>query len=111
MVKVPTPAPLHERPIGTEEALAKAILELMNPKIIDYFSELNDEEILMLSALRSWGRITGIKEIDSFVADFLKLRVSKHRQGRREIPLSIGFASGGAPSPRGLRSLLSSLRI
>jgi len=106
------PAPMRERPIGQEEALAKTLLELMNPKVMEFFSEVDDEEILMISALKTWSKATGFKVLDEFCDNFLKLRVSKHRAGRREIALTIGLAGGGvAPRAKGLRDLLSTLRI
>lgn len=110
---VKTPSPVRERPVGSEEALAKTLLEFLNPKAIEYYTELDDEEILMISALKTWAKETKLKILDEFATHFLKLRVSKHRQGRREIPLAIGLAGSGIPSGggRSLRSLLSSLRI
>jgi len=107
------PSPIRERPLGSEEALAKTLLEFMNPKNIEFFSELDDEEILMISALKTWAKETKLKILNEFVTHFLKLRVSKHRQSRREIPLAIGLAGSGIPAGggRSIRSLLSSLRI
>lgn len=106
------PSPVSERPIGQEEALAKSLLELTKPKIIEFFSELDDEEILMLSALKSWAKITNVQILDDFCNSFLKLRVSRFRQGRREIALAVGLASGGMPTkPKSLRDFLSSLRV
>jgi len=107
------PLPTKERPLGQEEAIATTLLEFLNPKEISYYTELDDEEIMMISALKTWAKETRLKILDDFSNHFLKLRVSKNRQGRREIPLAIGFA-GGAPATttaRGLRSLLGSLRI
>ena len=84
----------------------------MNPKVMEFFSELDDEEILMISALKTWAKVTGIKVLNEFCNNFLKLRVSKHRAGRREIALTIGLAGSGIPPrAKGLRDLLSSLRV
>lgn len=107
------PAPIRERPLGSEEALAKTLLEFLNPRAIEYYTELNDEEIMMISALKTWAKETKLKILDDFATHFLRLRVSKHRQGRREIPLAIGLAGSGVPTSgaRSLRSLLSSLKL
>ena len=107
------PLPVKDRPIGSEEALARTLLELTDPKKFEFFSELDDEEILVLSALKTWGDKTGFKVINDFCDYFLKHRVSRYRQGRREIALAVGLASGGIPArtPKSLRTILSGLRI
>jgi len=109
------PSPVADRPLGTEESLAKSLQELTAPKDenIDFLTELDDEEILNLTALRLWGEETGFDIFKNFCIIFERLKVSKFRQGRKEISLGIGLASGGGGGGvgRGLRSLISSLRL
>lgn len=108
------PSPTAERPIGQEESLAKSLQDLTNPKdeTIDFHSEFDDEEILSLAFLKTWGKQTGFEIIERFCTNFERLRVSRFRQGRREIALTIGLGSGGAVAgrPKTIRDLLSGLR-
>lgn len=108
------PAPVSDRPIGQEESIAKSLQELTSPKQenVDFLTELDDEEILNLSALKVWGEETGFEIFKNFCAHFERLKVSRGRQGRREISMTIGIAGGGViPSRKGLRDLISSLKI
>jgi hypothetical protein len=110
------PSPVSERPIGFEESLAKNLIEITTPKdeTIDFHSEFDDEEILSLSALKSWAKATGFDIINDFCTFFERLRVSRFRQGRREVALTVGLAGGGggiARAPKSFRDLMASLRV
>jgi hypothetical protein len=114
MAETSAPSPVAERPIGQEESLARSLQELTTPKddTVDFHSEFDDEEILYLSALKTWASETGFKVIDDFCTKFERLRVSRFRQGRREIALTVGLAGGGAvKTPKSLRDMFGSLRV
>jgi len=105
-------SPLKDRPLGQEEALAKSLLELTQPEKIELFSDLNDEEIIALSALLTWGKELKIKVLKTFVQQFLRLRVSRYRLGRREIALTVGMAGGSVGvKPKSVKDLFAGLKI
>jgi hypothetical protein len=105
------PSPISQRPIGHEESIAKSLQQLTTPEKenLDFLTEADDEEILNLTALKLWASETGFSILDQFCDNFERLRVSRYRQGRREITLSVGLASGGsvAGRPKSVRDLLS----
>jgi hypothetical protein len=116
MVEQKQPSPVSERPIGFEESLARNLIEITTPKdeTIDFHSEFDDEEILSLAALKTWAKATGFEIINDFCTFFERLRVSRFRQGRREVALTVGLAGGGggiARAPKSFRDLLTSLRV
>jgi hypothetical protein len=74
-----------EKVYGTEEALAKGILELLKSGKTKILSDLDDEEILNLSALFTLSETVKCKTIENFCDNFLQLRVSRFRLGRREV--------------------------
>jgi hypothetical protein len=100
--------------LGAEEALANSLSGLTSPKeeAIDFLTELDDEEILNATALKTWADATGFEILSDFVTFFERLRVSRYRQGRREVTLAISLAGGaGARTPKSVRDILGSLRI
>lgn len=108
------PSPMAERPMGQEESLARSLQELTSPtdETIDFHSEFDDEEILYLSALKTWAKVTGFDVIADFCTAFERLRVSRFRQGRREVAFTVGLAGGGGMrAPKSLRDMVGSLRV
>lgn len=108
------PSPVSERPIGQEESIARSLQELTTPigENIDFLTDLDDEDILYISALKIWGETTGFKIFNDFCDNFERLRVSRSRLGRREIGATIGLSSGGIVTrQKSLRDLLGSLRL
>jgi hypothetical protein len=96
---------------GTEEAVAKGLMDLLGEKKPKILSDLDDEEILNLSLLYSLGDKTKIDSVIAFCDNFLKLRVSRFRLGRREIV----FVAGAGNEPdrkrfRTIKDLFSGLR-
>jgi len=62
------------------------ILEiLLNTKDINLKTELNDKEILEISRLEILSQKTNNNVLNEFLTTFKELRVSKDRQGRKEI--------------------------
>jgi len=88
---------------GTEEALAKGILDLLKSEKTKILSDLDDEEILNLSLLYSWAEITKCDAIKKFCDNFLQLRVSRFRLGRREIVSVASYT--GEPDRKKVRSI------
>lgn len=108
------PSPVSERPIGQEESIAKSLQELTTPQKenIDFLTELDDEEILNISALKLWGETTGFLVFNDFCQHIERLKVSKNRWGRKEIGATISLSGGGIiQRQKSLRDMLSSLRI
>jgi len=109
---MPSPKPT-DKIYGTEEAIAQGLLRLWESKNFKIHSDLDDEEILNLSLLYSLGDTTGVKNINKFCDNFLQLRVSRFRLGRREI-VTIGSASGAdsgdRKKARSIKDLFSGLR-
>lgn len=78
------PVKPSEKVLGFEEQIAKC-LEVVSPKDIKERSDLDDEEILNLSLIYTWGEQTKCKILKKFADNFCKLRNSRFRLGRREI--------------------------
>jgi hypothetical protein len=92
-----------EKVYGTEEALAQGILDLLKTNRTKIFSDLDDEEILNISLLYTWADICKSKAITKFCDNFLQLRVSRFRLGRREI-VSVA-SNSGEPDRRKVKSI------
>jgi len=78
---------------GLEEALAKINIELLNPtdnKLLTV-SDITAKEVFHLSYLLTMAEKLNSKIIKKWVENFLLLRISRYRLGRREFV----FISGG----------------
>lgn len=78
---------------GLEEALAKINIELLNPvgnKVLTV-SDITAKEVFPLAYLLTLGKRLNTKVIEKWVHNFLLLRISRFRLGRREFV----FISGG----------------
>ena len=107
--------PDKDRIIGSEEAIAKAIIEMMKveKEKVKTLSDLNDEEIGIMSLLETIGDTLNIKEIKKFVMNFCQYRVSRDRLGRREMGSIVafaGFREEGTRKRLSLRSLFGGFR-
>jgi hypothetical protein len=92
-----------EKVYGTEEALAKGILDLLKSDKSKILSDLDDEEILNLSLLYTWAEVIDCSALKKFCDNFLQLRISRFRLGRREI---VGIASySGEPERKKIKSI------
>jgi hypothetical protein len=74
---------------GTEEALAKMMMELLNPTEQKLFTvtDITPDEVFSLSILLRYAKKFSSILIENWVRDFLKLRISRLRLGRREFLL------------------------
>ena len=92
-----------EKAYGQEEAVAKGILDLLKTEKKKLFSDIDDEHILNLSLLFSWGEMIKCDAIQKICNNFLELRVSRFRLGRREIISVASFA--GEPERKKVKSI------
>ena len=92
-----------EKVYGTEEALAKGILDLLKSTNKKILSDLDDEEILNLSLLYSWAEQIKCNALTKFCDNFLQLRISRFRLGRREIVNIASFS--GDPDRKKVKSI------
>jgi len=93
-----------------EAAIAKLIESLGEAKgeSLKLMSDLDDEEIKALSILYTYSKLLGLKSFKEIADNFLKLRASKFRLGRREVALIAILASGGMlPRGKSLKDILS----
>lgn len=107
--------PDTQRPMGTEEAMATGIVEMLETKSdkVKTLSDLNEEEIGFMALLETMGKRMKINVLNEFVDNFCQFRVSRHRMGRKEIGNIIAFAGGGAEDRtrrRSIKDLFSGIR-
>jgi len=71
---------------GVDEALAKISLELLDPteQKLMTVSDLTPKEIFSLATLLCYADEFGCKTIKKWIKNFLLLRISRYRLGRRE---------------------------
>lgn len=76
--------------LGFEEQVSVSLSDI-SPKELKMKSDVDDDEIPNLCVLYVLGEVLGIDVLKNFADNFLKLRVSRFRLGRREI---VGIGSG-----------------
>jgi hypothetical protein len=78
-----------QRVYGTEEALATIFLQLLDPTDDNLLtvSDVTPQEIFGISVLRAYSSVLESGTMKNWVADFLRLRVSRVRIGRKELIL------------------------
>jgi len=71
---------------GTEEALARIMMEMLKPDDIRLFtvSDVTPEEIFGLSTILQYANIFNSDAIRNWIKSFLLLRISRYRFGRDE---------------------------
>lgn len=92
--------------LGEEKTeLDKIFLQMLDPKNLHHFTELNNGEITAFSTL---GRLSnmlvkkyGIKTLEEWLIDNMKLRVSKARKGRLELVKITSRTGAGIENPNG----------
>lgn len=104
-----------QRLMGTEEAIAKTIDEMMDVRKekIKMLSDLDIEEISVLSMLSTLSKTLKINSLEQFIDDFCRFRISKARMGRKEFTSMItmaGFNMEQNNRSRSIRSLFSGIR-
>lgn len=89
----------EEESLTSEEAFAKAVMILAETKQPKVLSEIDDAEVRYTASLFAVALATKNKMLLSFLDNFLLLRVSYRRQGRKEI-LEIAKAKNQEPEQR-----------
>lgn len=112
---VRTGRPDTGRPMGTEEAMATGIQEMLDTKAekVKTLSDLSDEEIGFFALLETMGTKLKISTINDFVKNFCQFRVSRFRLGRREMGNIIAYAGSGFEDRsrrRSIKELFSGIR-
>ena len=94
-----------------EEAQSKIALLLAETKEPKLMSELGAEEVKLVSALKTVADEVEAEMLKMFIDNFLQMRVSLKRQGRREI-LEVSRATTGTEERmrKGLRSVILGLK-
>jgi hypothetical protein len=77
------------RVYGTEEALAQIFVQLLAPQDdnLQTVSDVTPQEIFGLSVLSAYASIFDSKLMKDWMGNFLRLRVSRMRIGRKELIL------------------------
>jgi hypothetical protein len=89
-----------------EEAQSKIALLLAETQSPDLMSELGGEEIKLLSALQTVASETKAGILNDFILNFLRMRVSLKRQGRKEI---LDVSKGGIGAEEKMRKSMKSM--
>lgn len=93
---------------GIEEAMAKVNLELMNPSTLPKLRALSDvtpQEVFGLSILSTYAKIFNSSVIENWIKEFLELRISRLRLGRREfVSLGTGMSEYAHEKKKGRSS-------
>lgn len=98
---------------GVDEAIARSVIELTDVKDekTRVLSELALEEIPFVAILFTVSNRYNLKNLDMFCKEFLKLRVSLDRKGRKEIvKISSSEKEEETKKVRGISSLFSGLK-
>lgn len=88
---------------GLEEAMAKLSMELMKPEEekLMTVSDITPEEVFGLATLMSYAELFKSKLIERWIENFLMLRISRFRTGRKELlMLGSGLREGGERKKR-----------
>jgi hypothetical protein len=100
--------------VGLDEALAKISLELMNPeeeKLLTV-SDVTPEEIFGLSTLLCYAKIFRSTLIEGWIKNFLLLRISRMRIGRKEFLIlgsGLGVVSDAKGKSKSVKDLFAGL--
>lgn len=102
-----------ERIMGTEEAIGLLIQKLLKPDNFKLITDLDDEEVNVITLLQTIGDTLKIDVLKEFCDNFTQFRISRFRMGRRELVDIAAFYSGGIPEfrrPRSLKDLFVGVR-
>ena len=78
---------------GVKESISKLLDDLSDEEKIKFFSDLAIEEIEKLALLSAINTRVKSEVINTYITEFLKLRVSKDRLGRKEgVKIGTSFA-------------------
>ncbi len=75
----------EEESLSPEEAQAKIATMLAKSENLETLSETTDDEVKLMSALSAIGQKYELSLLNQYLNRYLSLKVSLHRQGRKEI--------------------------
>lgn len=90
--------------LSPEEAQARIATMLAKSENLETLSETTEEEVRLMSALATIADEFKIGMLNTYIAKYLQLKVSLHRQGRKEV------AEIARPNPQQEQQARSSLR-
>jgi hypothetical protein len=93
--------------LSPEEAQARIATMLARSESLETLSETTEEEVRLMSALGTIAQKFNISMLDMYLTKYLQLKVSLHRQGRKEI--SEIAKPSGHPEQQARQSLKSML--
>lgn len=103
-----------EQIMGTEEALARLYMELLNPQgdKLKTVTDVTPQEIFGMPVLFIFGKMFDSKITEAYAEDFMRLRISRTRSSRQEfVFLGSGLAGLSADKKsKGLGDLFSGLK-
>ena len=71
--------------MSENDDMSKTVKELSSIEKRNILSELNDREISILTRMLSIATLTGIKEFQHIVYDYMLMKISRNRQSRKEM--------------------------
>ena len=71
--------------VSPEEAQSRIALMLAQSRNLETMSETTEAEVKLVGALTTVGSMYGIGLLNNYLEHYLKLKISLHRQGRKEI--------------------------
>lgn len=75
----------EEESLTEEEARSKIAMMLSRTENLETLSETDDAEVKLISALKTIAERYNMPLVDDYTDKYLQLKVSLHRQGRKEI--------------------------
>lgn len=75
----------EDEQLSPEEAQSRIAMMLASSKNLETMSETTDAEVKLVGALSTIGSKFNIGLINEYLAHYLSLKISLHRQGRKEI--------------------------
>lgn len=104
----------QEQIMGTEEALARLYMELLNPKgdKLKTVTDVTPQEIFGMPVMLIFGKLFNSKITSDYAEDFMRLRISRTRSSRQEfVFLGSGLAGLSADKKaKGLGDLFAGLK-
>ncbi len=83
-----------------EEAQSKIALMLADSRNLETMSETNEAEVKLIGALATIGSSYNMRLLNNYIAKYLSLKISLHRQGRKEIQEVARPQAGGEEKMR-----------
>jgi hypothetical protein len=76
---------IDEESLSPEEAQSKIAMLLTKAQNLEMLSETTEEEVKLISALSTIANNYNMGLLNGYLKSYLQLKVSLHRQGRKEI--------------------------